>query len=408
MMNNFWTLVGFEYKKIFQKKSVILGMIFALGLVIFSCFTMVVGDSTQGIYSTERMSAYEAIMIDKSYEKALEGRPLDGNLILEASRAYQKIEKNVTRYTQSEGYRKYALPYSSIFTLIDAAYAKADRGFDIGDFQNISDEDANNYYTIRENQYHTNLTNNPLWSHSDVEKVMELDAEVQKPFIMEYKDGYQRFFSLSTSTMAIVLFIISFCLSPIFSDEYSKKTDSLILTSKNGKKTFLYAKIFTSISASFLLLLLFVFSTYFTCMAIYGFDGTMAQMQLIIPANTYPFTMFDCLIMMTVTSLFGAFLHTAICIFISSFSKNSIIPMAITSVLIFAGLFNGISNVFFMKLRYFFPSAMGSFWDITTQLVFDVFGRQIMLYQMVYMVSFILGTVFLRFAFQGFKNHQVS
>lgn len=407
-MNNFWTLVGFEYKKMFYKKSVIVILIFALALVIFSCFTMVMGDGNQGDRSAQNRSAYDVMLMDKGYEKALEGRPLDGALILEASKAYQKIDKNITKYTESEGYQKYARPYASIYTLIDSAYAQAGNAFNLEDFQTLSKEDANNYYTIRENQYRINLANNSLFSPSDVEKVMEMDKEVQKPFIMEYKDGYQRFFSLTLTTMVILLFVISFCISPIFSDEYSKKTDSLILTSKNGKKAFLYAKLFASISVAFVFALLFIFSTYFTCMAIYGFDGTNAQIQLLIPAITYPFTMLDGTIMMVVVSLFGVFLHTAICMFTSSFSKNSIVPMAITSAFILAGMFNSSFSIFLTKLRFFFPSAMGSFWDITTQLVFHVFGIQIMLYQMVCIVAFILGVLFLLLAFHNFKKHQVA
>lgn len=143
-------------------------------------------------------------------------------------------------------------------------------------------------------------------------------------------------------------------------------------------------------------------------MAIYGFDGTNAQIQLLIPALTYNFTMLDGVVLVTVASLLGALLHTAICMFTSSLSKNSIIPMAITSIFILAGMFNGINSAFFIKLRYFFPSAMGSFWDITTQLVFDVFGMQVMLYQMACMVAFVLGITFVFFSFQSFKKHQIS
>lgn len=263
-MNNFWTLVGFEYKKIIRKKSAVITIVFAFAFTIFTCFTMVLSGNSQGNYYTEGMSSYEIMLMDKRLEKELEGRPLDGELILEASRAYQKIEKNVTKYTQTEGYHKYARKYSSIYTMIDAAFAQPGKAFNVDDFQNISKEDANNYYSFRENQYRTNLTNNPLWSASDVEKVMAMDKNVQKPFIMAYKDGYQRFFALSTSTIAILLFVISFCISPIFSDEYAKRTDSLILTSKNGKSTLVYAKIFTSVSFSFVLTLVFLLCTYFT------------------------------------------------------------------------------------------------------------------------------------------------
>ncbi len=405
---NFWTLVGFEYKKLFLKKSVLIALVFAFGLIIFSCFTMVIGRNRYGNYYTKNMSAYEVMLMDKGYAKALTGRPLDGSLIIEASKAYQKIDNYVGKYTESEEYQKYARPYSSVYTLIDAAYVKPGRAFNIDDFQNISEEDANNYYTIRKKQYRTNLENNPLFSPSDIEKVMQLDTNVQKPFIMHYSDGYQRFFALSLITMAILLFSISFCLSPIFSNEYSKQMDSLILTSKNGRKTFLHAKLFMSISFSFFLSLLFIFSAYFVCMGIYGFEGTHAQIQLLLPAITYNFTMLDVTLLLIITSLFGAFLHTGICMFISAFSKNPIIPMTITSILILAGMSNiGSNSVFFMKARYFLPSTMGSFFDITTQLVFTIFNIQFMLYQMACLIAAILGILFFIVAVQRFKRHQV-
>lgn len=406
-MNNFWTLVSFEYKKLLHKKTVLISLTLAMILIIFSCFSMVIGSNTQGNYYSENMSAYDAMLMDKGYEKQLEGRELNGELILEASKAYQKIDTTAGRYTDSEEYQKYARPYSSVYTLIDAAYAHAGSAFNIVDFQNISEEDAANYYAIRENQYRTNLTNNPLFSESDIEVIMAMDEEVQKPFIMAYKDGYQRFFSLSITIMAALLFVLSFAISPIFSDEYSKRTDSLILASKNGKKSLIHAKIFTALSLTFIVTLVFLLSAYFTCMAIYGFDGSQAQIQLLLPAVTYNFTLLDCTVLLIITSLLGAFLHTAICMFVSSLSKNAITPMALTSILIMAGMMGIPANPILTKLRYLLPCAMGSFFDITTQFVFNVLGMPIMLYQMSCITALLLGILFVSMSFQRFRKHQI-
>ncbi|MDD3339142.1 MAG: hypothetical protein PHS82_09835 [Lachnospiraceae bacterium] len=407
-MNNLGSLVGFEFKKILHNKSVIISIVIAFIITVFSCFTMIIGSNRQSNYGSDTMSNYDAMLLDKSYEKEFDGRLLDGELIMEASRAYQKIDENAAKYTESEGYQKYARKYSGIYGLIDAAFAQPGKAFNVNDFQAISEETANNYYAFRESQYRTNLANNGLWSSSDIEKVMEMDEHVQKPFVLSYKDGYQRFFVLSMTTIAILLLVISFCFSPIFSNEYTKKTDALILSSKNGKGTFIHAKIVTSLLFSFSLTLLFILSAYFVCMGIYGFDGTFAQLQLLIPAITYDFTMLDAAVLILVTSIFAAFLHTSICLFISSSSKNIIIPMAVSVVLIAAGMFNGIDNNFFIKLRYFLPSAMGNFADITTQLVFNVFGIQIMLYQAVCIVAAVVGGLLLLLSYRNFKNHQVG
>lgn len=408
-MNNFGTLVGFEYKKILYKKSVIIAIVLAFAITIFACFAMVIGNgNTQGDYYTDGMSNYESMQLDQSYGKALSGRELDSELILEASRAYQKIDRNVTPYFITEGYQKYARPYSSVYTLIDSAYAHSGNAFNVDDFRNLSEEDASNYYTIREKQLRENLTNHPLWSSSDVDKVLELDKDVQKPFIMEYTDGYNRFFGLSITTMMAVLFLISFMISPIFSGEYSEHTDSLILTAKNGKKSLIYAKIFTSISISFVMTLIFALSTYFTCMGIYGFDGTHAQIQLIIPLLTYDFTLLETTVILIMTSLLGAILHTTICIAISAVSKKTIMPMAISSILIVAGMFGGLKISFFEKARYFLPLTMGSFYDMITQLIVDFFGIDLPLYQAICIVSIIISILLSFISFKAFRNHQVS
>lgn len=406
-MNNFWTLVKFEYKKLLFKKAVIISAILAFIVIIFSCFAMVMGNNSQGDYSNTSMSNYEAMQMYKNYEKQLAGRALDGTLILEASKAYQKVDKNAPTYSETENYQKYALPYSSVYTLIRPVYSSYKDTFSLYDFQNLSEEDANNYYTIRETQLRKSLINNPLCSESDVNKILEMDKEVQKPFILEYTDGYQRFLALSVTTMAIILFLIGFIISPIFSGEYNKETDNLILSSKNGKKSFIYAKIFAAISISFSITAIFILSAYFTCMGIYGFDGTNAQIQLLLPSLTYDFTILEATIVLIVTSLLGAIFQTSICMAVSSVSKASILPMSISCILIAIVMFNGTQNIFFDLLRLFLPLSMGIFYDIMTQLIFDFFGIAIPLYQATGIVAVFISILLFFISFKAFKHHQV-
>ncbi len=411
-MNNFWSLVRFELKKIVVKKSILVAMGLGLAIVIFSSTAMIIDSNTQSDYGVDGLNNYDSMLLDKGYAKELEGRPLDGQLILEASDAYKKVnlelESGVTKYTDTKEYQTYARKYSSVFNLVDSAYAHNGSAFNVEDFQNITPEMANNYYTYRENQYKTNLANNNLFSESDIEKIMSLDDDVQKPFTMYYTDGYKRFFALSITTMMIALLVLSFCMSPVFCNEYASGTDSLILTSKNGKNTLIYAKIFSSLVITFCLILVFNLVVYFCSMSIYGFDGAKAQIQLIIPVITYNFTMGQVVILIIITSLLGAFLHTSLCLFISSLTSNAIVPMTITTVLVISGMFTGINNIFLAKLRYFLPIAMGNFWDVMTQLVFDVFGTQIMLYHAISIVAFCIGTLLLVGSYHNFKTHQVA
>ncbi|MEG2513679.1 MAG: hypothetical protein RSA52_10515, partial [Acetivibrio sp.] len=203
-MNNFWSLVGFEYKKIFVRKSVLIALLLALIATIFSVFALVMGNNP----NTET-SNYEEMLIDKEYSFAFSGKPLDGRLILEASKAYQTLPDGVYPDSDNSVYEKYARPYRSIYTLIDSAYAEPGNGFDIKDLQELSEEDANRFYEKRIQQYRIHLENNPSFTKKNVDRIIEADNQVQKPFIMEYTGGYERFFSFSTTNAFIVMFLIA-------------------------------------------------------------------------------------------------------------------------------------------------------------------------------------------------------
>ncbi|MEG2304612.1 MAG: hypothetical protein RSC17_04175, partial [Lachnospiraceae bacterium] len=336
-MNNFWSLVGFEYKKIFVRKSVLIAVLLALIATIFSVFTLVMG-----INPNTGISNYKEMLIDKEYSLAFSGTPLDKRLILKASKAYQTIPDGVYPYSDSVEYEKYARPYNSVYTLIDSTYAECGNGFDTNDLQEISEEDANSFYEKRINQYRINLENNSNFTKGNVDRIIEADNQIKKPFIMEYTDGYERFFSFSTTNAFIVMFLIAFILSPMFVNEYSQRTDSLILTSKNGKTSQIYAKIFTGVSFSIAISTFFLLIGYFLCMCVYGFDGANSPIQLHIPLLTYNFTMIEVAMILFATTIFGGFLMTAICFYLSSAMNNSIVVLAVSVTVVLLGMFNGI------------------------------------------------------------------
>jgi len=222
-VNNFWTLVKFEYKKIVVRKSVMIIMVLALIANVFTVCGIILGTD----YVTG-MTNYEEMLLDKDYQLALSNKALDGELILETAKAYQKIPTDIYPYSDSDEYQKYARPYSSIYSLIDSAYAERGHGFNLDDLQNISKEDAYGYYEKRISQYRLNLENNSLFTQANVEKVIQLDDAVKKPFILQYTEGYIRFFNFTATNAFIVLFLIAFALSPLFSNEKTENTHKFL------------------------------------------------------------------------------------------------------------------------------------------------------------------------------------
>ncbi len=401
-MNNFWTLVGFEYKKIFIRKSVIISIIIALGLSAFIAVAFAFGTSWLGT------SAYEYIMIDKENSLALAGRELNGELILEASEAYQTIPNDVYPYSYSDEYQQNARPYSSVYALIDSAFAKQGSGLDLNDFQNISEEDAGSYYDKRISQYRANLENNSMFTQENVERVITIDEEVQKPFVLEYIDGYDRYIDLSQTNMILIILLICFIVSPIFSNEYQTGTANLILTSKNGKKTQIFAKMFACISLTMILVVAILLTCYISVIMLYGNHGGNAQVQLLIPLITYNLTLIEVCILLFATTLFGAILMSAIAMFISSLVGKSFIALTACVVFNIAVMYNlPINSDFYYTALKFSPSAMGDFNDMLTQLSFNIFGVDIWLYQAVCIASFVVGSLLLLLTYRNFRKHQI-
>ena len=403
-MNNFWTLVGFEYKKIMLKKSIWVCVILALVSTIFAVSGIVIGTNP-----VTGMSNYDEMLMDKKYAQHLSGRVLDGDLILEASHAYQKIPSDVYPYSNSKEYQIYARPYSSIFNFVDSAYTTRNFPFGYKEFMQIPKDLATSYYEKRIEQYRLNLENNPNFSPQNIERIIEIDKNVKKPFTMEYTFGYERFFTLSTTNAFIIMFLVAFILSPIFVNEYSQKTDSLILASKNGKRSQILAKIFTGVSFSILLTLFLSLLGYVLCMLIYGFDGANAPMQLHMPLITYNFTMIELVILLCVTTAFGSLLMTGICLFLSSVANRSIVVLAISITIILLGMFNNIFPNSIHKVKFFFPSAMGTYFDVILhQYSWNILGIDLWLYQAVCFVALVIGSSLLIVSYHKFKNHQIS
>ena len=64
-MNNFWSLVGFEFKKIFQRKSVLVAMLTSLVFITFSGVAMLIGNNSMSDFNSSNMSNYDSLLMDK-------------------------------------------------------------------------------------------------------------------------------------------------------------------------------------------------------------------------------------------------------------------------------------------------------------------------------------------------------
>jgi ABC-type transport system involved in multi-copper enzyme maturation permease subunit len=405
-MNNFWCLVGFEYKKILKKKSIILTLILALVLIMFSCVGILIGSHYEGGKRYE--SNYEGMLKDRAFDRALSGRAIDSELLLETSKAYAKIPSS-DNYSTTKEYEQYARKYSRIYAIMRAAYNTKEDRFELEDAQNLTKEQADNFYQARYEKIKDTVNNTTL-SAKAKEKLLTLEEGVKKPFIMDLTDGYTRFFTMMYTTGIIACFVIAICLAPIFSGEYTSGADQLILTSKNGKKSLIAAKLFTGVTLSFVICITFTLTTYFECMFVYGFDGANAPLQLYLPCCSYSLNMWQVAAIFSACVLFGNLFSAAITILLSSKFKTPFGVIIIISLIIVAPMFINISetNVLLFNLFSLVPTNMMALWMIIASVLFEPFGIPLQPYIFMPIFAGIMVVLILPFAYRGFKYHQIG
>lgn len=106
------------------------------------------------------------------------------------------------------------------------------------------------------------------------------DYEGETSLRLGYSEGYAGFINMGMSLMVGLGFVLVICLAPVFAEEYSRKTDALILVSRYGKNRCALAKIL----AAYLLALLvtgIIFSTMTGLfLGAFGWTGGESSIQI--------------------------------------------------------------------------------------------------------------------------------
>lgn len=409
-MNNFGDLVKFEYKKIFMKWSTWIALVLYIFAIVLSCFGTLIGN--EYVDGAPVRSHYEAMTMDRAYERALAGKEINSDLIMKASKAYQKVpaEKSV-QYTNIEEYETYARPYSAIFGIIRPIYNKtvaSDFGYQA--FQKITPDIAVALYNYRIEKIRDTVENYPVREELK-EKIIALDDKVVKPFVFEYFGGYDRFIVLMYSTGMFSAFLVVFLIAPIFCSEYHG-SDQLLLSSKNGKHSLIKAKLFAGFSVTAIFTLLGILLTYMSCMLIYGFDGKNAALQLKIPLSTLAVTIGQLSIICIVCVLFACIVLGAITMFLSAKMKSSFIVSTISGALIFIPMFIKPSyNIRILHQLYLLlPSNMMLYANMVDPIGFgyDVLGHIMHPYIIMPIFAIVVSMLLMPFSYKTFKYHQVE
>ena len=322
-MKNFRTLVRFELKKILSRKMtwIAFGLVF-LTMVAYAVIEVTVTRNIKGVQATQ----YEAKQQDKENQKPIIGRVVDDALVEEA----------LTALTTGESAFK---PYTDVYNVIvrevcGTAVSNAGTLEKMKEVLGIS-EDEDLVYAARKIRIESAMAEQYLTEKEKDYWREVLENEDTVPWTYEYYVGPYSALTLAYTAIVLIAVMLAVCLANLFADEHQKKTDQLVLCSRNGRKVLYWAKltagmVFTMVSAGLILLISAV-----PQLVIFGTEGLHAPIQLGMPSVMVQMTFGEAIWYCYMLTILAALMYSSIILCCSELFRNSTVAVvAIIGVLV--------------------------------------------------------------------------
>ena len=406
-MNNFLPLYLYEMKKLLSRKLVWISWLIILLLEVAVIISPFIGDYyIDGEKADSNMDMY---ITDANYEKSFNQKPLNQALIDEAWAAYSKVPMDIDgekHYSSTSEYQDYARPYSSVVRAV--CY--------IAGIQNIKEavvnwnatedemyEKRKEYLEGRWNAYYLTEAEKEFWRKEE--------EKIQKPFVLNYCDGYATFaWNIVIGVGAYSIIAAAVCLAGIFTDETARRTDQLILCSKNGRARLYYVKIAAGISLSVLGVITVLAISAIINFSIYGIDGFNTAIQLILESS-YNLSIGSTVIIMTLVSVISVICAALFTMLLSQLVRSNIATLATITMIFLLTMFVNIPNhcrVLSQIIDYIFPSRflMGQY-AIDTRLI-KIGDILLMPYYAVPVMYIVLGICFVLIGGVIYRRQEIN
>ena len=396
-MGNFWTLVRFELKKILGKKitwiafGLVLSTMLAMGI-----YRIVVTHEVDGV----RMSVWEEDMLEKTKQKEIVGRAVDDKLLENMFTAMA---------TSEEAFEPYKYLYNELVLelvgdgLSTGTVEGAKKSLGIAKEEEL-------IYAVRRMRIEENMEMQYL-TEGEKEywrKVLDKDTT---PWAYDYYQGAQFVWVGVYTAIVLIAIMLAVCLANLFAEEHQKRTDQLVLCSRNGKKVLYWAKItagmlFTMISTAIILL-----ATAMPQLFAFGVDGLHAPIQLIVPASAVQMSFGEIILYVYLVAIVAAFLYCSIILCCSELFRNSTVAVvAIIVILVLIPMMIVIPYEYRVLAQIFElnPINVLALWSTLDYRLVPIGGGYLTVYQVAPVLYTVLIVVFLWVGRRAYLNYQVK
>ena len=398
-MNNFWTLVRFELKKILSRKltGIAFGIVFMI-MLVFGFYRAFVSHEVNGV----RVTAHEEEMQRKAEVKKLAGRLINDELLEEVLAAAAEGTDKLGAYEES--YKEIVMTLNSGGVINGLTVSKWKEHFDIAEEEEL-------IYALRKQRVEKSFENQYL-TDGEKEYWREVLAnEASEPWEFDYYQGVHFVWVAAYTAIVLIALMLAVCLANLFADEHQKKTDQLVLCARNGSKVLCGAKItagllFTMTSTGLVLL-----ATSVPQLIMFGADGWNAPIQLIAPASMVQMTFGEMILYTYTLAIIASLLYCSIILCCSELFRNSTVAvMAVIVVLVLVPMmvivpyeYRVLSQIFDLN-----PINVIAIWSATDYRLMPFFGGYLTVYQVAPVLYTVLAAVFMWIGSRAYLRYQVS
>ncbi len=401
-MNNFWTLVRFEHKKILTIKFLILFLLLLVFISISSVGILIGNVYTDGEVSGTK---YEAYLQDKNYELALSGKEINTELLKQARDAYAMFPEAGTIEEQRQIAEDYIEPYEDIGRFLTTYYGVKDWA-DIGA---LTDEQLANFDDAMLSSINANIEK-AFISENSKNTLFSLSEKIETPITFQFGTGYELSVTMVASSGLIYAFFITVFLSGIFSSDYRTNVISLQHTSKKGKTLLFKAKMFTVFSITSITMLAVILTTTIVCLSVYGAEGMHSAFQNFNRLSPYPMSIFEIMLIYFAVVFIATLLFAFIVSFMSSATKSSVAVLGAGSIMLIIPQFITVPQTYptIFKLFNLYPTSAYIDYNMFSNMLYEFGSISVLPFVFIPLVHLFVLIALIFLSHKIYVKHQVS
>lgn len=407
------TLVYYEKKKILKRKSTVITCsllllcILALSLVFISDQFYFKADCTE-------VSGIEAIRVRKEMDHALAG-PLTTERLKDILHRYHTVYDNPDNYNSTGSisndiYCKDILPYNGVIRLMQQIYSPVG-AYDMNILSSVTGEMADRFYETRHAQVQSIVTAGN-YTQAEKETIINLDTKVSQPITFDYSEGWKTLLVRGFPTMFLLIGLaVCIIISPIFAYEYQTGADSVILSSRYGKRETVRAKITAGFLVTSGIYLIAALTGFISVLAAFGTEGWNCDFQILSTTSFYGLKIWQVVLFGVVINYVLVLSVMAFTMLLSAACKTPFAAVIISTLCTAAPLFFPTSETggLLKQIISLLPAkAMDTYQIFSAYVLFSCGKMVITLPCMILISALLLTAAMLPAAQRQFCRHQVG